>query len=204
LLYPQAQIKATFRINGQNEDIETIEGPLTQQADKIQNWYKQRIGKHIDRKDVHRKDVYDYPIEVFREAIINAIVHRDYDIEGAPIYFEINDDAIIIKSPGKPVEPLKLEQIQKFNAPSLSRNPKIMYIFDQLGLVEQRGLGFDTIKKLPEKYGLPLPIVTYDAPYLIITFPRNLEALRLFSEQEGIKSLTDTLVLLNREMLITT
>lgn len=62
--------------------------------------------------------------------LINAIVHRDYDIDGAPIYFEINDDAIIIKS------------LKRFNAPSLSRNPKIMYVFDQMNLVEQRGLGF--------------------------------------------------------------
>jgi len=191
LIFPQALIRATYKSKGRHEDIETIEGPLTEQADKIQNWYKQRIGKHIDRSDVHRKNIYNYPLEVFREAIINAIVHRDYDIEGAPIYFEINEDAIVIKSPGSPVEPLKLEQIQKFSAPSLSRNPKIMYIFDQLGLVEQRGLGFDTIKELPDKYGLPLPIVTFEAPYLVITFPRSIEAMRLISNQEGIKSLTN-------------
>jgi len=191
LTYPNALIRATFKSN-QSEDIETIEGPLTEQADKIQEWYKKRIGKRLDRSDVHRKNIYDYPIEVFREAIINAIVHRDYDIEGAPIYFEINDDAIIIKSPGNPVEPLTLEQIQKFSAPSLSRNPKIMYIFDQLELVEQRGLGFDTIKELPEKYGLPLPIVTFDAPYLIVTFPRSIDSVRVISKQKGIVNLSDS------------
>jgi len=191
LTYPNALIRATFKSN-QSEDIETIEGPLTEQADKIIKWYKNNIGKHIDRSDVHRKDIYDYPIEVFIEAIINAIVHRDYDIEGAPIYFEINDDAIIIKSPGSPVKPITLEQIQKFSAPSLSRNPKIMYIFDQLELVEQRGLGFDTIKELPEKYGLPLPIVTFEAPYLIVKFPRSIAALRKIRTQEDLSNLSDS------------
>lgn len=191
LTYPNALIRATFK-SKQSEDIETIEGPLTEQADTIIKWYKNNIGKHIDRTDVHRKNIYDYPIEVFREAIINAIVHRDYDIEGAPIYFEINDDAIIIKSPGSPVKPLTLEQIQKFSAPSLSRNPKIMYIFDQLELVEQRGLGFDTIKELPEKYGLPLPIVTFEAPYLVVKFPRSSSAVRKISHQEGIENLSDS------------
>jgi ATP-dependent DNA helicase RecG len=128
---------------------------------------------------------------VFREAIINALVHRDYDIEGAPIYFEINDDAIIIKSPGKPVEPLTLEQIKRFNAPSLSRNPKIMYIFDQMELVEQRGLGFQTIKDLPEKYNLPLPQVVYEAPYMVFSFPRSIEAVKKVNNNPQIAQLTN-------------
>ena len=68
-------------------------------------WYENHIGKQIDRSSAQRKTVYDYPQEVIRESLINSIVHRDYDIEGSPIYFEINDTAIIIKSPGLPVEP---------------------------------------------------------------------------------------------------
>ena len=106
----------------------------------------------------------------------NAILHRDYDIKGAPIYIEINDDAIVIKSPGYVVPPIKFEQIVNFNAPSLSRNPKIMFVFDTLNLAEQRGLGFMTVRELPEKYGLPLPLVTYEEPYLVITLPRNAKA----------------------------
>lgn len=145
----------------------------------------------IDRTNIERRVIYDYPLIVFREAIINAIVHRDYDLDGAPIYFEINDDAIVIKSPGKPVEPLTLEQIKKFNAPSLSRNPKIMYVFDQMELVEQRGLGFQTIKDLPEKHNLPLPWVTYEAPYMIFSFPRSLEAVKKVANNPNIVRLTD-------------
>lgn len=140
---------------------------------------------------IERKVTYDYPLVVFRESIINAIVHRDYDIEGAPIYFEINDDAIIIKSPGEPVKPITLEQIKRFNAPSLSRNPKIMYVFDQLDLVEQRGLGFQTIKDLPTKYDLPLPLVSYEALYMILTFPRSTEAVKKVSDKPNVSKLKD-------------
>ena len=46
------------------------------------------------------------PIEVVNELVKNAILHRDYDIKGAPIYLEINDDAIIINSPGYAVPPI--------------------------------------------------------------------------------------------------
>ncbi|NVO18678.1 MAG: hypothetical protein HXX13_03210 [Bacteroidetes bacterium] len=177
-IYQNALIRATYKTKGKGEDIDTIEGSLIAQSDKIQKWYEMHIGKQIDRSSAERKITYDYPQVVFREAIINAIVHRDYDIEGAPIYFEINDDAIIIKSPGEPVKPITLEQMKRFNAPSLSRNPKIMYVFDQMELVEQRGLGFQTIKDLPEKYNLPLPVVTYDAPYMVFTFPRSGDSLK--------------------------
>jgi ATP-dependent DNA helicase RecG len=191
LVYPNALIRATYKTEGRGEDIETIEGPIVDQADKIQSWYETRVGKQIDRSKVGRQIVYDYPLVVFREAIINAIVHRDYDLEGAPIYFEINDDAIIIKSPGEPVKPLKLEQIKQFNAPSLSRNPKIMYVFDQMELVEQRGLGFQTIKELPIKFGLPLPLVTYEEPYMVFTFPRSGEALKIVSGNQQLNQLND-------------
>lgn len=187
--YTSALIRATLKTEGRGEDIDTIAGSLIEQVDKIQSWYERRIGKQINRTSARRETIYDYPFVVFREAIINAIVHRDYDIDGAPIYFEINVDAIVIKSPGAPVKPLKLEQIKQFNAPSLSRNPKIMFVFDQLGLVEQRGLGFSTIKELPEKYGIPLPLVEYQEPYMIFSFPRSGDALKRIDDTPGLAGL---------------
>lgn len=189
-LYPNALIRATYKTAGRSEDIITIEGAIVEQPEKIISWYEDKIGKQLDRSHAKRLVVYDYPIEVIRESINNAVVHRDYDIEGASIYFEINDEAIVIKSPGKPVEPIKLEQIQQFNAPSLSRNPKIMYVFDQMGIVEQRGLGFQTIKELPTKYEIPLPIVSYEEPYMVFTFPRNFEAMKEVAGNGKLKELS--------------
>jgi len=189
LLYPNALIRATFRTAGRGEEIHTAEGALVNQANDIIEWYEKHIGKQIDRSGAQRKTIYDYPKEVIRESLINAIAHRDYDLEGSPVYFEINDTAIIIKSPGMPVAPIRLEQMQNFNAPSLSRNPKIMYVFEQMDLVEQRGLGFQTINELPVKYNLPLPVVSFDNPYLVFTFPRNLEALKEVAGNEKLKEL---------------
>ena len=96
---------------------------------------------------------------------------------------------ITVKSPGKPVEPIKIKDIQLLQAPSLSRNPKIMYAFDQLELVEQRGLGFNTIKQLPVKYNLPLPIITFDEPYLIFKFPRNFDIVKEITDIPAIREL---------------
>ena len=176
MVFHQAVIRATYKTQGKKEDIETIGGPLVEQPDLIYKWYEEKLGRQIDRSEPGRRYFYDYPIDVINELVKNAILHRDYDIGGAPIYIEISDDAIIIKSPGYAVPPIKLSQIVNFNAPSLSRNPKIMFVFDTLNLAEQRGLGFMTVRELPEKYGLPLPLVSYEEPYLVFTLPRNAEA----------------------------
>ena len=190
LVYQNALIRATYKSKDRKEKLETIQGPIVSQANDAMEWFKDVIDKQTDRSNAQRKTVYDYPEVVIREAIMNAIVHRDYDIQGAPIYLEVNDDAIVVKSPGYPVAPIKLEQIQKFNAPSLSRNPKIMYVFDQMDLVEQRGLGFETIKDLPSKYNLPLPIITYEDPYLIFSFPRTIQSVKNVSTDEAINELS--------------
>ena len=84
-----------------------------------------------------------------------------------------------------------MEQIKRFNAPSLSRNPKIMYVFDQMELVEQRGLGFQTIKELPEKFDLPLPLVCYEEPYMVFTFPRTSDAVKKISSNPNLRKLND-------------
>jgi ATP-dependent DNA helicase RecG len=193
--YPQipftnALIRATYKTKDRGEEPKDFNGPITTQSLQAIDWFIDKLNYQITRNTAQRQTIYDYPIEIIREALSNAIVHRDYDIEGAPIYFEINDDAIIIKSPGEPVKPLIFEQIKRFNAPSLSRNPKIMYVFNQLELVEQRGFGFQSIKELPTKYSLPLPIVTYDAPYIVMTFPRSGEALKTVSSENNIHELS--------------
>lgn len=66
-----------------------------------------------------------------------------------------------------------------------------MYVFDQLELVEQRGLGFSTIKGLPEKFNIPLPIVSYEEPYMVFTFPRSGDALKRIDDTPGLSELNN-------------
>ena len=60
----------------------------------------------------------------------SSIVHRDYDIEQAKIYLIIEDNKITIKSPGAPLKPIKWEDFINFKSPTLSRNPKLMSVFN--------------------------------------------------------------------------
>lgn len=186
LKYQQACINCVFRRVGYKEDIYKISGPLIEQPEQLFKWYAVRMTGQTDRSKPQRHTVYDYPYEVINELVKNAILHRDYNIGGAPIYFEISDEEITIKSPGLPLAPITLEAIQRFNAPSLSRNPKIMFVFEAMKLAEQRGLGFDTVRRLRAEYDLPLPIVKYENPYIVFTLPRSCKSsiLSLYTEPE--------------------
>ena len=116
-------------------------------------------------------------LEMVREAVVNAIIHRDYAIEGAKCQLVITENTIRVMSPGRPVEPITLDQLRTFNAPMLSRNPVLHYIFSQMGLAEERGLGLKSLRKCAEDARLPLPQYKWESPYLTLTIYRNGEAL---------------------------
>jgi ATP-dependent DNA helicase RecG len=73
-------------------------------------------------------------------------------------------------SPGQPLAPITLEQLQSFDAPMLSRNPVLHYVFSQMDLAEERGLGLKSMKQGAEKAALPLPAYSWKDPYLVLTF----------------------------------
>ena len=174
-IYPNAVIKTILKRNGKMIETNTIEGRIPKQLEDANKWYTKNIPSYINREEAARKKVFEYPLDVVRELIGNAVVHRDYSLKGAPIYFEINDQSIVIKSPGLPEPPVTLDLIKSFTAPSFSRNPVIMYVLDKLDYAEQRGLGFKTVKDLSKK-NLPLPMVSYNAPYIEIVLPLTMAA----------------------------
>jgi ATP-dependent DNA helicase RecG len=172
VFYPNAVIRATIRTVDSTEDIATFAGSITKQAKDSHEWFKKVIGKHIDRSSAQRENIYKYPTNVVRESINNALAHRSYDIDSAATHIEICEDTIIIRSPGSPVKPISMERMKKLDAPYLSKNPKITFVFEKLGLSESRGFGFTTLRSLPDVYKLPLPVVSFDDPYLIFAFSR--------------------------------
>jgi len=129
--------------------------------------------------------------ELAREGIGNAIVHRDYSIEGAKCQLIATTDAIIVKSPGRLLAPITLEQMQSFSAPMLSRNPILHYVFAQTDLAEERGLGLKSMKQRAEQAGLPLPIYSWEDPYLVLMLYRSSESATRTIKPETLESLND-------------
>ena len=102
-----------------------------------------------------REEVRSYPKEAIREALVNAIAHRDYSIAGTQIDVDIYSDRIEIVSPGSWLLPKDYYEYPLGSIPSIRRNSIIATCLDVANLMERGGTGFQTMieayKKSPEK-----------------------------------------------------
>ncbi|PKM99123.1 MAG: transcriptional regulator [Elusimicrobia bacterium HGW-Elusimicrobia-2] len=105
-----------------------------------------------------RKEVLEMPEEVLREAILNAILHRDYFEKGACVMVEIYSDRIEISNPGGLAGGLKPED---FGKKSLSRNPLLFGLVHRLGLVEKVGSGIERMRLAMGNAGLKEPVFEF-------------------------------------------
>ena len=184
-IYPHTLFKVEVNYDSRNTEIKDFGGPIVNQLVSILDFIKDKALKlTIDRSGGQRIEQSDFPVEILREAIANAIIHRDYEDEKSTNYLSISSNKIIVRSPGSPEFPLTLDDLKTFDAPSVSRNPKIMFVFNKMGFAEQRGIGLRNMKQLNE-LGFPLPIFELKAGMLQITFGRNKE---FIAEYRGVDS----------------
>jgi len=143
----------------------------------LEKWLGSVLPSTIDRSRMERKEQVDLPFDMIREAVVNALIHRDYDIAGQKCQLVVNADTIVVKSPGGPIPPITLEQLQGFSAPMKSRNPVLHYVFARMGMAEEQGYGLtNSLKRQAEKLNLPLPTFAMDGDYLVLTIYRSREA----------------------------
>lgn len=187
ITFPQTVFKVEINYGRGNPEVKDFGGALVGQLPAILDYVKDKALKlTMDTSKGVREEESDFPFDVLREAIANAVIHRDYTIDGATNYLYIDAQKIIVRSPGEPPPPLTIQDLQDLDAPSVSRNPKIMYIFNQMRLAEQRGVGLRKLKHLPEE-GFPLPTLRMRAGTLEITFGRTKE---FIAKQAGISKIT--------------
>lgn len=92
-----------------------------------------------------REVIRAYPKEAIREALVNAIAHRDYSIAGTQIDVDIYSDRMDIVSPGSWLLPMKYEKYPPGAIPSIRRNTIIAACLDVANLMERGGTGFQTM-----------------------------------------------------------
>ena len=122
-------------------------------------------GKHEERPD--------YPLEAVREAVLNAIAHRDYSIysENIPVQIRMFDDRLEIVNPGGVYGCSSLAELG--HARLASRNPVLVRAMEVLGLTENRYSGIPTIRRRMAEYGLPAPEFSVVHDFFTITLRKH-------------------------------
>jgi len=134
-----------------------IEGTLIEQVDKTIEFVK----KHLKLKfeitgEARRKEEWEYPLPAIREAVINAICHRDYT-ELGDIQIRIYEDELIVWSPGKLPRGITIEDLSKMHK-SVLRNRLIAKVFFDIAFIESWGTGINRMTQTCIEQGLPKPI----------------------------------------------
>ena len=112
-----------------------------------------------------RKELWEIPETVFKEAIINALAHRDYYEKGARITIELFEDRVEISNPGGLVSGIPRNE---FGKRSLSRNPLVFGLFERIRMVEQIGSGVIRMRDLMTEAGLTPPEFTVDGLFTVV------------------------------------
>lgn len=188
--FPQAGVKAKVHYGDGKTGTETFSSALVLIPDQVEEWLKKILPASIDRSQFKAKQMPAFPVPVIREAIINALIHRDYSVDGANVQLEVFPDRIIVKSPGEPCFPITIDAMKNFTATPYSRNKKLTFIFNEIGYMEETGLGMDTFKSMRKDYELPIPVIEYNAPNVVVTFPRITEAVAEIFPKKSIRELS--------------
>ena len=128
-----------------------------------------RLEYRLPKGQLRRDEVLEIPVEALREALVNAVTHRDYLNEGSSITVEIYDDRVEISSPGG--LPKRLEK-KDFGKISICRNPLIAHLMLRAKYIEKMGTGIAKMRFLVKKAGL-LPIKFEFGKFMTVTFFRK-------------------------------
>lgn len=96
-------------------------------------------------QDMKRVETIEYPTKAIRESIVNAIIHRDYQIIGSEIHIDMFDDRLEITSPGGMIDGSLIQNLDITKVPSIRRNRVISDVFNRLHFMERRGSGLTRI-----------------------------------------------------------
>ncbi len=135
-------------------DDKSFGGPLYQQYLQAMAWLesKLQVAYKIEGPGP-REEIWEIPLTVFKEAVINALSHRDYYEQGATITIEMFDDRVEVSNPGG-LLPIVAKD---FGHKSMTRNPLIFGLFTRMHLVEKVASGIPRMQEAMKEANLPEP-----------------------------------------------
>lgn len=150
-----------------------IHGNLFQQIEKsIDLLFSKYIKANITYEGIHRVETYEYPKDAIREALLNAISHKDYS-SGFPIQISVYKDKLLIWNDGHLPENWTTEKLTKKHS-SKPYNPDIANAFFRSGYIESWGRGTIKIIEKCLEVGLPSPLYHYEGSDFSVEFRKDI------------------------------
>jgi len=149
------------------EDI--IDGPIVFQPEEVMDRLTEKyVQPRFDIEGVYRVVKYRYPLKALREAVNNAIIHREY-LSSEHTTIRVYPDSVEIYNPGSLPEGWTAEKLLTINK-SKPANPLIAEIFHDMDLIEAWGVGVSLIQDECEKARIPKPVYEVDDSGIKIIF----------------------------------
>jgi ATP-dependent DNA helicase RecG len=172
-------------LRGQEVQVnEFFRWPLLRVMEEVLQRFRARYQEEEVMVGLFRVGVSEYSERAFREAVANALVHRDYTRLGA-VHIQWYDDHIVISNPGGFPEGVSLSNI--LVTPPKPRNPLLADAFKRAGIVERTGRGIDTIFTEQMRNGRPAPSyersTATDVVLVLYGGKANLQFVRLVVEE---------------------
>ena len=185
-VFPQCRILAdAYRgaeADGMPADHEDIRSAMPLAIDRAIAFIDRNTRHPMKVVGLNRVRLDEYPVEALREALVNAVAHRQYEDAGRKIMLEVFSDRVVISSPGLPPAPITLERLRKGKYRPCSRNPLLTQCLSYFHRIEERGSGFRRMHDLMLDHGLDKPLLGTDTGYFQVTFPgpgENIDRLRV-------------------------
>jgi ATP-dependent DNA helicase RecG len=145
---------------------EEVTGTITQLIARMERIHKERLAPGVLADGFRVEELPAVPLFALREAMVNAVCHRDYSLGGANIQVRLFADRLEVQSPGGLPGPVTVDNIL---TESYARNPRVADILRDLGYVERHGLGIDNMFTSMEEAHLPPPEFTNSATSFTVT-----------------------------------
>ena len=183
-------------------DRKNFRGPLPELIDQASSFLRQYIRVGATIRGFRREDEPEYPYEALREAVVNALVHRDYSRIGETVRLFMFSDRVEVRSPGGLMPGITIDDLLAMRVTSISRNPVLAgFLRDIPGYMERIGSGIRFMISEMRALGLPDPefiehqdfIVTFQNGQATTTAPAGLNArqqtaLRIVRERGSINN----------------
>ncbi|MDR3046976.1 MAG: putative DNA binding domain-containing protein [Bacteroidales bacterium] len=149
-----------------------VHGNLFEQVEKtMELLFTKYIKAIISYEEKFRVETYEYPYEAVREAIHNAVAHKDYT-GGTPIQISVYKDKIMIWNYGQLPENWTIDTLQEKHS-SIPHNPDISNAFFRIGYIEAWGRGIRKMNEQCAKAGLPQPLYYYASSGFWVVFRKD-------------------------------